>query len=328
MKNSKKGQGAVMGVILVVLFTALVGGFFYFGSKFTTQQTALGSPAVGLAPDTSTGAAQVATLCPDSGVVLTLSSFDAVEKGTATGERHTVWVKNGLDANGKTIWKRHTIVTDTGTTSVGGGSIIKVLWGNSSENREATAFYPALLDEYQVGCVDQTLNGYQKDRNSTAISVNFFNSDDGLINTVADTEVMAANAVNTLTMKMAGTSNDYFGDGMVNVVFDANVTAYEKITVLSGTERKTQSSIPTQHAGVAGARAYAYELPELFGSAFVAYSVEVDATGTDPANNVSVRVYDRCSFINADTDTVEQAYNDEDNNDLCSNNGIQSIAIS
>ena len=334
MDNTMNKKGQALTVVLVVAVIAILGiaGLFavYLPKMVPTQQTALGQPGqlqVGAA-DSAGGQVVGPTICPDSGLTLTLSGVDKARTGTQTGERHTVWIKNGLDANGKVIWKKHATVTDLGTTTLGGGQIIKVLFGNQSEVADGTAYDPTLMDNVQLGCVDTTLVGYQKDRNSSAVTSNFFNSDDGLLNAGTDQEVLGANAVQTITMKLATSSEDYFGDGGVMMVFDANVTTYDRVTVLDGTERLPQASAPNQHPGIANHRSYAYELPELFGSAFVIYSVELDASGTDPQTNVTVMGYDRCLFIDAVTDEVKYGYNDEVSNDLCSPNMVDSISIS
>ena len=333
-KINKKGQALTVVLVIAVIAIVGVAGLFayYLPKMVSTQQTAFVQQTA-LQPgaaDSAGGQLVTPTACPDSGLTLTLNGVDKIRTSTATGERHTVWIKNGIDLSGNVIWKKHAVVTDGGTTTLGGGQIIRVLFGNQSEVNDGAAYNPTLLDNVQLGCVDTTLVGNQKDRNSSAVTSSFFNSDDGLLNAGTDFESVDANGVPTLTWKLKTSSEDYFGDDGVMWTFDANITAFDKVTVLDGNDRFLLQSAPTQHPGIANQRSWAYELPELAGSAFVLYSVELDASGTDPANNNNITVtgYDRCTYVNALTDTPAYGYNDENGNDVCAPNARSAIAIS
>lgn len=310
--GSKKGKSLKRqrNWLLFGLIAVVVVGLIVIGS--------LSIPGVPDAPVKDETGVLVGSTTEDTTV--TISNFDVENRGTATGEQSLVWVKQNGD------WTYKGSVSDTSTTTASPGDTLRIMCGNNSEVVTGV-FYPSIMeiDVVDKGTLD--VNCYQKDQNSSAITVNYFNEDDGLINSDSDVQAIGADETVTVLMKLKATAEDYFGDGGIAVVFDAQTTPYTKVELLEG----TKIGVPSQHTGLASSRAYAYEIPALEGSSTVQYNVLIEASSTEPTavnGNITTTLYDKSWFVDAGSNEPTQDYNDEDNNDVGANNGYQLLKVS
>ena len=309
----KKGLATMWLVVIVgaILFVAL-GGLKMFG-----EPLAIGGEEAEVVGDGISD-------CAVEDTTVTLRSYDIENKGTATGDDHRVWL-NGVYVG---------IYADGGTLTASPGDEVEVLFGNYSEmggHDLTSSFYPT-FETSTLGCVGtKTLAGFQKDLNSSAVTVNVFNADNGFINTVwgasADTQDLSADGEETVEMKLQATSEDFFGDGDVIVVFDANQNAFSDVIL----EGATETSAPSHHSSVANSRTYAYEISELAGSKRESFDITLKAGSTEPDGtngNVTITLYDSCYYVNAETNEIVKGYSDEDNNDLCGKQAIGAVYVS
>ena len=324
MGNKKvKGLQTKVNVLFAVLGLIVVG--LLFSQAFDISGTGT-TPAPGVPPVQEVNPTQFTqdgeTLCTAgvSRVVTTFNSFDLKNKGTASAERHNVWYV-GSDGS----LEFYAAVNDAGTLDIAPGKKYRVMFGNYSEST-TVGFYPTVADFVAPCDKGQAIaKSYQKDKNATAVTSSFYNSDDNLINSGIDPNAISANGEATMVMKLATSADDYFGDGSVLIVFNVNNTAFTDLKLTGGSSKVADP--PRQHTGVVGARSYAFELPELAGANLndAVYSLTLKAGTTEPSvsSNVTCNIYDKSWFINARTNLPEQGYQDEDSNDIGSTNAGQ-----
>lgn len=245
--------------------------------------------------------------------VVTFSSVDKENVGTATGEVHRVWVKN---ADGS--WANSVTVADTGTLTIGSGKEGRVLFGNSSEI--SAGFYPT-LQNFKVACETeaQTVSGMQKDKNSTALTITVFDQAGRVQNASDNPQAVDVNGESTIKVQIKSSSRDYFGDEKIAVVFDVNSNAWDDVEIsgIGGLSANAISSTPAVHAGLASSKAITWEIAELKGSSLYEYSLTLDAGATEPTTangNITVSMYPQSYFLNAETGEPQKGYNDEQNN--------------
>jgi hypothetical protein len=295
--NFKKGIATWLILILVIGGVALFmknGGSELNASKETESGTGIGQ-------------------CPFGETTVKLSGFDYNNKGTSITEVHSIFVNGDY----------YGTLANLGTFTASPGDEVTVLFGNNTE--ASAGFYATKVTE-KIGCVGtKTITGFQKDKVSS-VTISLFNSDDGLINSGSDANEVTASGEETIEMKLKGTSEDFYGEQNVIVVFDASSSVFQDVKV-SGAKKV---SVPSQHTTVASTKAFAYELASIDGSAWETYSVVLEATSSEPtlANNISVSLYDNAYFIDAETNEIVMGYEDEDYNDVGFTTATGTIYIS
>lgn len=306
MKNK---YGANIWMIVGILALGFIGWSVLSGSG--------GAPVLSVT-DSDSGAASLGA-CAVEDTTLTLRGFDVENKGTAVGagELHSIWI-NGDYAG---------TVADAATTTVSPGDEVVVLFsGNNSEARNG--FYPKKVTE-TIPCVGtKTISAFEMDKNSSAVSLVYLNSDDEASNFGGDTQVIGSGGEETGILKLQGSADDYFGNDHVVIVLEGTNSVYENLEVV-GAKRV---SAPAGYNPAANARGWAYEIDGLVGSKRVNLDVLIKAkSGQNPAvtNNVTAYVYDSSLFIDADTNEIAgPAVEDELGNDLGANQGRLVIGIS
>ena len=310
MKSKLKFRTAgvwVLGIALaLVLFAGGIPGLTIPGAQPQTRE---------VTPVEFTQQGKTVCAAGVSRVVTTFNAFDTKNRGTATAEKHRVYVE---DASGKLTF--FSTVEDAATLNLPPGTKGKALMGNNSEST-STGYYPVVVD-FTLGCDKgaDVVSGYNKGKNTTKLTTSFFNSDDGLANSGADPQDLAANSEQTATFKLATSADRFYGDENIVLVFNANTSTVNKITMDGGDVKSI--SPPRQHTGASGARSYAFELPSLASTKLIEYQVTVASAATDPTSqsNITCFVYDKSWYVDADDNVFKLDYQDEDGGDVGSVN--------
>lgn len=232
---------------------------------------------------------------------VTIKAFDTINRGTSDGEgKHRVYLNGDVLAE----------VADGGTVTMSPGDEYSVLYDyNNSEL--GSSFYPA-LEKGVVKCAGTVLlAGYLDDKPSANVTMKVFNSDDSLINSGTDTEVLGTNEEVTMLFKVKATSEDSFGSEAALIVFDAHQLAFSDIK-LSGAN---EVSAPGIHSSAASFKAYAFEVPAIMGSSYNQFDLTLKTGATNPgiSHNVTVTFYDKSLYVDAETGEIQNGYSDEDN---------------
>lgn len=321
-KQNKRLRFGFFAVLLVLI----VGGLWYMGGgsapALATQPV---SPVESLQP--SNGGQKSVCSGGFGSSVLTFSSVDKENVGTATGEVHRVWIKNDDGS-----WANSVTVADAGTLTRGSGKEGRVLFGNNSEI--GAGFYPT-LQYFKVACETeaQTISGMQKDKNSSVLTITTFDQAGQIMNASQNAQAVEVSGEATIKVQMKGSSRDYFGDEKIALVFDANTNAYDDVEVsgIGGLSANSLSSTPGVHAGLASSKAITWEIAELKGSSLYEYSLTLDAGATEPTTangNITASMYPQSWFLNAETGEPQKGYNDEQNNFVGTPRAIFTIYVS
>lgn len=229
---------------------------------------------------------------------VTFKSFDIENKGTGTGEVHTIWVNDQYFGT----------VADGGTATLSPFDKIMVLFGNNSES--VSGFYPEMIKFDVPNRGTFVATGFQKDKNSTVVSATYLNSDDESLNAAGDAQAVSSGGEETGILKLQASSEDFYGDEYVIVVLEGTQTVYEDIII----EGASEATIPAKHSEASGNKAFAYKVANMVGSKRTSYDVTVKAKdGQDPttAHNLTVTLYDSSLYVDAETNLVVRGVEDE-----------------
>jgi len=311
-KKSAKMYKWALGIVVGLVVIALIWGI----PSFDISADEEGLEETETIEGELTGCS-VAPSCEVEDTTVNLYGYDLENKGTASGEAHTVWV-NGINKGD---------ISDTSSLSGGAspGNSLEILFaGNRTESPDM--FYPELVKVCVPCSGTLDIPAYLKDKNSSAITLTYQNSDDGLTNTASDTQAIATGGEEVGTLKLQATSEDYYGDDYVVVVLEGSQTVYEDL-IIEGAE---EVNVPGQHSETAGAKALAYKVDNLFGGTRMSYDLTALAKdGQDPttAHNITVQIYDSSYYVDADSDEIVRDVEDETDSDVGMSNPTLNIVI-
>ena len=308
-----KTKNGLAPLIALGLLALAVVGVFSLVNMFSGGDSPLA--AVGGTP--SSGATDFSG-CQIEDTTVTVRGFDVENKGTSVTGTHSLWV-DGVSIG---------TVANAGTATLSPGDTLDVLFeGNNTEIDEG--FYAKHVTGITVPCSGTLqLSEYLQDKPSANASMTFLNSDDDAANSGTDAQAVGSGGEETGTLKLQSASEDYYGNDKVLIVLEGTSSIYDSLEVIGG----KKMSPPSQFTiGSTANEAWAYEVDGLVGAKRVSYDVTIKATdGQNPttAHNITVTLFDKSLFVDADSNAVESGYEDELNNEVGYFNPSSTISIS
>lgn len=228
------------------------------------------------------------TLCTVEDTTVTLSSSNKYTS-TATGGTHRYRI-NGAPA---------LTVANAGTFTASPGDVLQILWMNGTESR---ANFFADVSTETVPCSGTKTFDKELYSNGT-VTMEVFNEEGNLINTLGENETVSAGDVVTLTMKLKGQYQRAFPYGGVIV---AEYPASEIDDLVIDLGGSSTSSPQFFHANNGSQSIKAYTIPAFFGTDTLVGSLTIDVDDTvDPTavltDVINMTFYGNDYFVNEDT---------------------------
>ena len=273
---------------------------------------------------------QTGVLCLNDGSVMTVGPSEKRYAPTTsvTGEYHRVVVdgiNRGLKIDGTTM-------DVTTPTRVGGtdGSDVAIFYAENSST------YYAAKQAFSVPCVSAFSTAARPDSDAyqlvtmattSQVAVTVFNDDDGLKNTAANNETMAANDASNMDMKVKF-SGKYgyspYGAILATVVYNSSI--YDEVSLTSVDTTVSEGVTPDFRESESSASGYKLEtfsFPGVEGLSVSEVNMNVyvetgsqGPTGTAASNDIAIYFDDEDYFLNTETGDMELGSEDNDDTDV------------
>ena len=247
-KNGKmKYGGVVVSVVIIMLFLALL--FAGYQQGWFEKQTSVEGEVLTETGDCNTNP------------TITLSVFDAIQKGTAVTPNSIEGIVTHSDGSVDSVG-----TVTSGTTTFQFGDVVELLIGEPN-------FINATYKTTALKCGANVFTAYLYATDDSTIKV--FNEDGNVVTDGNDatTLVNQTESATTINMDVKFTAGSKLSSGdLVVVIESANTTEVNDI-ILSGT---TEVALPKFYSVAgAGSVAYAYEVPALKDGASQTYNLQI-----------------------------------------------------
>ena len=256
---------------------------------FLQTEIGLGGGALSAGTGISLPDKPSSVICAVEDTTVTLSSNNKYT-ATSTGGTHRYRI-NGAPAQ---------TVSDAGTLTASPGDTLQILWGN-----ETIGNYFGSVSNEVIPCVGTKTFTTDLVQNGT-LTVEVFNEEGNLIDTVQENETLAAGDVVTLSARLKGTYQRGFPYGGVMVVEFNGTGSSSQIDDVILSFGGSETSVPSIYSITLGtfARTKAYTIPSIISNQILDGSIVIDADDTNnpgSAGDPLLTFYPNDYFINEDT---------------------------